>query len=458
MRVSQHPKPAVPGVKIAIVACAIVLCALASLFVLWRGTNAAYVYALIVAAVPLGLVAIGRRPLRALLAAYVLAVPFDSISDILPFGTVTKLLGALVAVAAILAMLERRSRVRIPYAVFGWLLVVSLMALSLLWAIDPAESSRELGTMLLNFGLFALLALVPIEADEVQWMLVATVASGAIAGIVAVVMTMHGTDFSGGRLFLAAGKSVTDPNGFAASLLLPVALAAAHALRYRDWRALPFAGALVLGIAAMYFAASRGAFIALVAMGLIGALHSGRRLRLFLVGLVVACTTAVLFTPNAIALRFFAQSRALSGAGRTSIWKVGLETFKSHWLFGRGFASFPSAYDQAFFSAYEPQFESWHRAPHNLLVSTSTELGVIGLVVLGIALALQYRAVAKPASKDNWMLLPLRVAFVGLLVASLFIDVLTRKYAWLVFMEMLLVARLYHPAGAQRPVQAQRHG
>jgi hypothetical protein len=46
-----------------------------------------------------------------------------------------------------------------------------------------------------------------------------------------------------------------------------------------------------------------------------------------------------------------------------------------------------------------------------------------------------------------WLRTVYTAAFVGLLVASLFVDVLATKFAWLLFTQMLVAARL-----AARPV------
>lgn len=127
-----------------------------------------------------------------------------------------------------------------------------------------------------------------------------------------------------------------------------------------------------------------------------------------------------------------------------STWRIAVEAFRGHWLLGNGVGAFSTAYDRAFLMAYEPQFAGWTRAPHSLIISTSTELGVVGIVITVVALVLQYRSLRsiRPGQAYFWLRTPLRAAFIGLLIAALFVDVLETKFAWLLFTEMLLAAHL----------------
>ena len=381
------------------------------------------------------------------LTLYILAVPFDAISDILPSGTATRAMGTLLAVVGVIVLIRRKARVRVPFGALGWVGLVVLMTISLFWALDENAAIHECASIISNLVLMLVIATVPFRMPEIRGMMVATAVSGALAGLVAIGLAMHGMDFTGGRFFLGNGRSVADPNGFAASLLLPIAAAVGLLFRggNRTWQIVSLLGTIALTLSGVFLAASRGAFVALVVMGIV-AVTGWSRHRLAAFAALVVSVATVLLTPNRIAQRLFAQGAQTTGAGRLDIWRVGLAVFKQHPILGSGFANFPAAYDRAFLKVFEPQYEGWHRGSHSLLVSTATELGIVGLIVLTIAIVFHYRSILVRARHDvAWLRMTALCAFTGLLVAALFVDVLTKKYAWLNITECLVIARVLWP-------------
>jgi hypothetical protein len=240
-----------------------------------------------------------------------------------------------------------------------------------------------------------------------------------------------------------------DPNRFGASLLLPVAMTIGAIGRMRGWRRAALFIPLALTVTAIYLSASRGTMLALIAMAIVAILASRHR---FVLGSVLAASVALLLViPSEITRRLFSEGTAASGAGRLDIWRVAVEIFRGHWLLGTGQGTFIPAYDRAFFLAYEPQYAGWSRDPHSILISTSTELGLAGLCILAAVLILQYRSVrvVGTARSYHWLRPVFASAFIGLLVAAFFVDVLATKFAWLLFTEMLLFAAA---AAAEREV------
>lgn len=401
--------------------------------------------AIAIAALPLVVFALAGRSLAALLALYIVLVPLDDALLVGPALSVTKLVGIAVGVAALFAIAKHRARVRLPYAVFGWTAVVGLMILSTIWGIDPGASAEGLVTILSAFALFVIVVATPIEPADFRAIIAATIASGAIVGVVALVMAQHElSTVQGqvGRLFLTFGTSTADPNRFGASLLLPVAMTVGAIGQARGWHRIGLLAILPLPLAAIYLTASRGTTLALIAMAIVAIFASRHRVALS----AALCTVVglLLIIPNEITSRFFAEGTEVSGAGRLDVWTIAGAVFRSHWLVGSGVGTFASAYDRAFFSAYEPQFAGWNRAPHSLLISTATELGVVGILLMALALLLQYRALRLigPENPYFWLRTVFSAAFIGLLLAALFVDVLTTKFAWLLFTEMLLVVGL----------------
>jgi O-antigen ligase len=415
--------------------------------------------AFVIAALPLITVAIIRSPLATFLGFYIVLVPID---DALLVGqglTVTKLVGLALGVTAIARLVKVRARIRIPFAVLGWAAILSYMTLSVLWGIDPASSTQQLVTMFSTFALLVIVVVVPKDPSELRAIIFSTILSGAVVGIVSVIFARHElSSMAGqvGRLYLTFGSATLDPNRFGAALILPVAMTVGALGQSRGRARLALSGCLALTLAAVYLSASRGTILALIAMAIVGILASRHRVEL---GASLAIGVALLLVvPSEITLRLFSEGTVASGAGRLDIWRVAVEIFRGHWLLGTGAGTFIPAYNRAFFLAYEPQFAGWNRDPHSLLLSTAAELGLVGVAFMTIGLFLQYRS-TRLIGADHpypWLRTVFRAAFIGLLVASFFVDVLSTKFAWLLFTEMLVFASVAAHPSLQRRTERLR--
>jgi O-antigen ligase len=411
--------------------------------------------AVAIAALPMMTAAVIRSPLAVFLALYIVLVPID---DALLVGqglTVTKLLGLAVGITALGRLIKRRAQIRVPYAVLGWAAVLSFMALSIFWAISPDLSTQELVTIFSAFALLVIVVVVPMDISELRAIISATIASGAVVGVVSIILARHELSTNAGqvgRLYLTFGGAVLDPNRFGAALLLPVAMTVGALGRSRGWRRNALLACLALTLAAVYLSASRGTMLALIAMAIVGILASRQR---FALGSLLAVSVGLLLViPSEITSRLFAEGTVASGAGRLDIWRVAVQIFRGHWLLGSGIGTFVPAYNRAFFLAYEPRFAGWYRDPHSILLSTAAELGLVGIALMVVGLILQYRSVRLIGTNHPypWLRTVFTAAFVGLLVASFFVDVLSTKFAWLLFTEMLVFASIAaHPSLQARP-------
>jgi O-antigen ligase len=410
--------------------------------------------AVCIAALPLFVFAIAGRPLAALLGLYIVLVPIDDALLVTGGLSITKIVGLAVAIAALATIVRRRARINVPYAALAWLVVVAFMALSLWWSIDPEMSLDNLVTIASAFALLFVLVIVPMNAQELRIVVFSTIFSGAVIGIVAMALSRHELSTVAGqvgRLYLSFGTSTLDPNRFGASLLLPIAMTVGAIGQSRGWTRISLFAALALALTAVYLSASRGTLVALGVMGLVAVL--GMRRRLLYGSLLVVCAVLLFVIPSEISTRLY-EGTGASGTGRTDIWRVALAAFPLHWLLGTGVGTFVPAYDRAFFLTYQPQFLEWSRDPHNLVMSTAVELGVVGLVLMAVALILQYRSVRliTPDAPFPWLRSVFSAALIGLVVAAMFVDVLATKFSWLLFTEMLIfagfAARSSLPAGA----------
>ena len=180
---------------------------------------------------------------------------------------------------------------------------------------------------------------------------------------------------------------------------------------------------------------SRGAVIGIAvgvaAMTVSGIGHRRGRLLVAAVGLLMAA--AALLTPGIAGpiLQRFSTAAADSGSGRLDIWAVGATIFGQHPLLGVGYAAFPAAFTPEMVRlsavpglAYDSPLST--RGPHSILVGTAAELGIIGIVCLGLFL---WRVLSARSSLGLWSFV--RAALVATLAQAMLLDILGRKQLWL---------------------------
>ena len=221
-----------------------------------------------------------------------------------------------------------------------------------------------------------------------------------------------------------------DANHFANAMLTPIALCLVAVLNSRRVRTIAVA-LLALGVllTGQLMSQSREALLATVVILLITIACSKRRI----LGLTIA-GAAVALSPI-----FFPQmgqrltdALATGGAGRTSIWQVVFDAFQQHPFFGWGAGGSVEAYDRGFLKIFQSYNAGWGRPPHNTVLQTAVELGVIGLVLILVAYFATFRQFKGIRRGDS--LFDLRIAFtaalVGLGICSMFIDLANYKYFW----------------------------
>ncbi|HEY8297630.1 MAG TPA: O-antigen ligase family protein [Candidatus Baltobacteraceae bacterium] len=419
-------------------------CLFAGLFLLALrqslGSNAAApLLAILIAALPALAIAAWRNPFVFPYGAYAIFVPLNLLLVVPAFGTVARLLGIFAGAAFLVWSLRARRIVTPSPALFGWGLFVALMGASLIWTMNPENGWRELGVLAQVFLLYAIVSIAPVRAPDLRLVFALIVAGGIAAALLGIHQFQHP---SSAQLLLAQktdrvplflADQTLDINEFAAAFLLPVALLAVTALRARNWLLKGLAGCgIAVMLAAMAFAASRGAFLALgVMLAYLIVAMPRERIQVF----AMLGFTGALVAADPTLVHRFLSAAASGGSGRLSIWSVGFNAFKEHWIFGAGSGAFANAYDESFLRVYQAYDMGWSRAAHNLLLQNAVELGAIGAAVLLVALVLQVRILPKVADGDALfgMRTALMAATVALLAASVFIDLTTAKMLWLTF-------------------------
>ncbi|MBV8363403.1 MAG: O-antigen ligase family protein [Candidatus Eremiobacteraeota bacterium] len=444
---------------IAVAVCAVTTLILAAVM---SGSTTKIAAAALVVLAPIAALVAWKRPMLFPYAAYAFLVPFDNLLAMSSFGTGAKLLGLLAGAAFLLWTLRRRQAVAPPASLILWALLLAWIAVSLLWTSSFADGMRDFQTMLQIVLLYAVISMTPIDTDDLKWLLRSMICGGIAAAIFGLYVFHHQNPIEAelqrdfGRVAIRFGENAAiDVNHFANALLLPIAALLVVALNERRIvRKVVFGGGLAIMLSALYQTQSREALLGLAAMLVYLIFVSRKRLQLLFV--TVLGLLFIAFDPAM--WQRFAEASSTGGAGRTSIWGVGIEAFKSHWAFGSGAGSFLNAYDQAYVNVFQRFSVGWDRDPHNLLIHYSVELGIIGVLLVVACWVTQFRMLSgiargSPLSEVRAVAI---AALIGLSITAMFIDLFTYKYVWLLFAfiaQLRALARA-HPALSARPVAA----
>lgn len=427
------------AVGLALIAVLGLIAAYAS--VSMAGTKTGMALALVTTVGPALLYAALTVPLTFPFGIFLAAVPFDGILDTTSgLGTMTRLLGIASVAAMLFYVLRTRKGLEPARPLVVWLLFYLWAAASATWAIDPQTVLLRLSTELQLFAMLIIASIFPVTVRGLRTVIVMAVVGGVAAAIYGIYEFRTTVGIVDTRLFMLSDQRHLNPDHYAAALLLPSALALVMGVSTTSWRVrIGSLGALALLLPAMDLSGSRGAILGL--LGIVVYLlvrHPARRQIAAIFGVLVAFVFA---TSGSAIVQRFAHSVQGGGAGRTDIWKVGWLAFKEHWLFGSGYGNFPLAYDHAFIHVHELMYTGWSRAPHNDLLADAVELGLPGIVLFAGLWIAQFRLVS--VVRANEALYPIRLALeaslVGLLIFSMFADILVQKYPWVLFILMVFL-------------------
>jgi len=359
------------------------------------------------------------------LLLYVAVIPIDEIVTIGPLGTVGRAAAILFAISYALPRLRRLNLDVMPlagWAYLGWAL------LSTVWAIDPITAGGELGTLVQLFagGLLIadLIVARPSLVPVVMWTY--SIACGLVS-LVGIAEYFAGNVVAGARAAALPGQ---DPAQFAAEML-PALIFALFQLVRGPWRVTALAVASACGFAIL-LSGTRGAWVSAVVVIVLTIVPRIRPTqRLAAAGLTVLVVLGLAQVPAAVDLITSRAGNAIStgGAGRTDIWTVGLEIIASSPVVGVGYANFPVAFTpELVFATPVAADTGVARAPHDIVIGTVGELGIVGMLALAAFLGpLLVRRGWGPYADE------IRACLLSLAGAALFVDVLgNRKQVWLI--------------------------
>jgi O-antigen ligase len=403
-----------------------------------------------------------RAPVRVLLTAYALVLPFGSAVSLplglpAPFDTPSSVLG-LIVIAGLIGhlLLVPRSAPMLLSAVPALLLFAAFAGLSFAWSVNPSASLTEFTILLGLIALYLLVCLMPVEERDVVRIEEALVVGGAIAGVYGIMLLLQsGLGQAGGtgpRFATAGGvgKGI-DPNITAATLILPLAIAIGRAVRATNTAArLLFWSASALIGSAIMLTGSRGGILAALTVLVIHAFSHQRRRAMAAVGigLVLVAGLTISLAPEQLRRRI---SRPGS-SGRTDIWRTALTRCDRYCWAGSGFGTFPTVYQDTLHS--EPSARGLDRpfVAHSIWIGSLIETGIAGLLLLVAALVLVAKDLLRLPKGIRGS--PL-AGFAGLLVASTFLSTLGFKYFWMVLMYAGMTTLAHEGRRAVAPTTAR---
>lgn len=365
-----------------------------------------------------------RWPLLPLLI-YIAVIPIDEIVRLGPLGTVGRTAAILFTITYAIPRLRRLTWDAMPlsaWAYTGWAI------LSVTWAIDPQVAARELGTLVQLFAIGLLIADVVVHRPSIVRPILWTYSlSCAVVGVIGAGEYFAGQISNGER---AAALPNQDPAQFAA-VLLPAFAFALLELTGGRLRLLGAAVAFATG-SGILLSGTRGAWVSVIVVTILFVVPRMRpSQRLAALAGVVALAVIAMQIPAVRELVTFRTDTAISsgGAGRTDIWSVGLGIIESAPLIGVGYANFPVAYTpELVWSTPVQTVTSTGRGPHNLVIGTLGELGIMGFLLLAwYLIPLLVRRATGPDA------VAVQAALASLMVSAMFLDVFgNRKQVWLI--------------------------
>jgi len=393
-----------------------------------------------------------RRP-ALLFAFYCASILFESILVLQGWEgvTMTRYLG-FGAGGLFLAQMLRLRRVKLPPpAVMAWAGLFAWGAISVLWAVEAEQAIRSLWIHVRFFAVYVVAVMYPFRQPEVDWVKRAIMLSGVLTGILILYLYASQITFMDSvRASLVLGERVADPNHTAASLLLPFSLFLSATLSVRRIKLSSHILPLGILFAVIVLSGSRGGLLGLaVAVISLFIMHFGQHWKQKMKVVAVTVGGAVAgwlmwpLLPVELTQRFLlAEIIAGGGSGRLDIWTVGISAWLANPIVGYGFGSF---------GAIHTLWEGSWAVAHNIYLQLLVEMGIVGLVLLLIALGLGYNAHAKSSLERG-----ATAGFLAVLGASFFLGTLYFDNFWLTLI-MVEITRRVRPSVPAHELVSPEH-
>ena len=297
----------------------------------------------------------------------------------LAFGFATTApFAAVAAGAAVLSLLFNRDRFKLPMqpVVVALILFVLWMCITTAYAIQPDLSAVQLSKVL-KIELMTLVAMIALrERRHIEWFVGVNVLSIGFYGFKGGLYTL--ASGGAGTVWGPAGGFIQGNNELGLALVMTLPLM--NYLRQgaeRSWVRLGLLATMLLTVVATLGTQSRGAFLALLAIGLVFWMRSSKKWATGVVVATVACTVLA-FMPESWEQRMRTiQTYEADGSamGRINAWWATFNLANSR-ITGGGF----EMYTPEIFARYAPDPTNL-KVAHSIYFSVLGEHGYIGLLL-----------------------------------------------------------------------------
>lgn len=359
-----------------------------------------------------------------LIVIYSMITPIENIFLFFGAGTLSKYLAYLLFPILTLYIIKKKSLNHIKMSVL-MILIVFFAMVSLLFASDQMHSIRGMITL---FSLMAItILLVEFGLNSKEYGLLKTL--NVYAMLFVAINMILGTNLVDASLGeRVTFSSVIDHNVLATSMIIPFLIVMDGLVKKTIKRRALHYAILFVFFYSILLTGSRGGLLALLISTCVYILLASKRsfvskMRtgafIVIIGIFLVAGIEYLL-PDALANRFTLNDVvSTGGTGRTSIWANYLDIFINsrfhNMILGNGYYSHGLIY------------KSYHgiiRGAHNDFITILIDLGISGIVLFGLF----YFQVIKGAHK-NKSFLGVSI-IVALLVASLGVDLIFRKFYW----------------------------
>lgn len=314
--------------------------------------------------------------------------------------------------ASLLVFLGVRRHVPVNGRMLAISVLVAVLAATFFVSLDPQASKETLVPIGIVWVIYLLVTSASLPERLVELGLRSWLWGGMGACLIALVDFLGGRTDMDGRLTLVLLGAEMDPNFFVAALLVPFALCVHFSGRSERRLEGLVGGGLILVAAAL--SQSRGGLMSVALVSLV-VLAWQQRWRTLLVTLAVGLAAGALAVSS---MARFNPAADPTGAGRTEIWEVAVQAGLERWPTGVGFSALPVI------TAPAPGLY-WSRDAHDVYVQAFAEAGLPGL----LALAAVFAAHLAPRRRTG-LLVVTQAPLLGLLLAGIFLHLLTYKLLW----------------------------
>jgi O-antigen ligase len=359
---------------------------------------------------PISVAAHAERPMQrdrllasvgfALLAAFVFTMPLENSIIIPGFGTVGRVVGLVAFVVGIMAVVESGKVRSLTLPHLAMLAFVIWVSLTYFWTIDPDETVEELLSYVQLLAMVWLIWQTAPKREQQTRLMQAYIAGAAILSVATILRNQSSV------VGLRQGAFNMNPNDIGLRIVLSVPMALyLSTIDKSAIRAWLYRAQTVVVVCALFFTASRGAFVAFLASLLMIPLTfrawSARQKVATAVLVVVAVMAALKVVPKAAWERLGSTGTEITQGtmdARTVIWHAGMEVYLEHPFLGVGAGSFPASVQRKTATAW---------APHNTFLSVLVEQGAVGFSIFAVLLMALFYTAMKMRGRERslWLVM-----------------------------------------------------